>query len=486
VSASTHDSHDSHDHSNTEAETIQEQRNALLRRLGRWKSVLPLFLIIIAMMLYLPRLDYPEKYLFDEILFAYTAGEYVEGNPDAYLSDHPCSTFKSDERCVEVYPDARQQGDRIGKYQWDHPPLGKMLIAIGILVFGNDAFGWRIASAIMGAFGLVIMYQLGVRLSGRVAVGFVAALLLLLDGLYFIYSRMGLVDIFVTVLTMSALFMFSGYLLAPPDRMQRPLFLTGWLLGMGIATKWNAAFVALFIGIAVLVRMVLLFRAGRREGATSEQWQGFREHLVWVPLALGLVPLCVYILTYAQFFLSGYSVSQFVDLQINMFNVHSALQTDYDSASRWWEWPLALEPVWFGNRTYAEGGIATIYANGNPFLYWAFLPAMTWLCFHWLRTRNPALIVIVIGFFGQWLPWIFVGRETFVYHFLPAMPFGCLAVAMAIVHLFQGNTGWRRTIAIQYVVLVVLAFVFFYPVYSYLQISEDALALRMWFPSWRR
>jgi dolichyl-phosphate-mannose--protein O-mannosyl transferase len=34
-----------------------------------------------------------------------------------------------------------------------HPPLGKLLIAVGIHLFGNAEFGWRIVPALFGLLG---------------------------------------------------------------------------------------------------------------------------------------------------------------------------------------------------------------------------------------------------------------------------------------------------------------------------------------------
>ena len=468
---------------------VEEARSRWLT-LEWWRSLLqsrvllPLLLFVIALGLYLPRITYPEKYLFDEILFAYTAGEYAAGNADAYLWNHQCSVRKSDAKCAKINPNAVRNG-RVGKYQWAHPPLGKYFIAGGILLFGNNTFGWRIASALCGAIGIVIAYQIGLTLTKRRIIGILTAGLLLLDGLYFVYSRMGLIDIFVTVIMMSALLAFAGYLRAPPDRIRWPLFVTGMLLGMGVSTKWNSGYAAACIGIVILWRFFRLLHASRREDAAPELRKAFREHLVWLPITLGVVPAAVYILAYAPFFIKGgYSLTEFVELQQVMLRLQTTIQDTPGGASRWWQWPLALRPVWFGDRSFTDGRIATTYANGNPLLYWAFLPAIPWLCIHWWRQRNPAGIVLVIGFFGQWLPWILVERSAFAYHFLPAVPFGCLAVAVAVDHLWRANTGWRRMLAIEYVVLVAIAFVFFYPIYAYLPISERALGLRMWLPSW--
>jgi dolichyl-phosphate-mannose--protein O-mannosyl transferase len=134
----------------------------------------------------------------------------------------------------------------------------------------------------------------------------------------------------------------------------------------------------------------------------------------------------------------------------------------------------------------ADDRIAITYALGNPFLYWAFLPAVVWTAVRWWRDRRTlALTVLLVGFFGQWLPWALVGRSSYLYHFLPAVPFGCLAVAATLVHLIRTYPDWRRTLAIEYVVLVALVFAFFYPVVSYYPISDHAYELRLWLSSWR-
>ncbi len=45
--------------------------------------------------------------------------------------------------------------------------------------------------------------------------------------------------------------------------------------------------------------------------------------------------------------------------------------------------------------------------------------------------------------FGQWLPWMLVPRSAFLYHFLPAVPFGCLAVAVLLVELWKRGRAGR-------------------------------------------
>lgn len=464
-----------------------DRTKAWWREAAQYRFFVPLLLVILAFSLYLPRLAEPDKYLFDEILFAYTAGQYAEGNPDSYQWDHPCSVTRNKERCVELYPEI-MQGNRVGRYQWAHPPLGKLFMAGGILIFGNDPFGWRIMSAVAGASGIVIAYFLGMMVTGRRAVGILTAGFLLFENIYFVYSRMGLVDIFLTVLTMATLLAFTWYLKTPIHRARIPLLVTGLLMSMSIATKWSAAYGGFFIGLVIIWRFFMLWRDSRKGETTPEMRRALREHLILGPVALVILPIAVYLLAYLPYFIGGHNnFGDFVELQRAILRLQTNLNDSPRTASRWWTWPLDWRSVWFGTRTYSDGRIARTYALGNPILYWAFLPAVTWTLVRWWRSAprpNIAIIVLLIGFFGQWLPWMFVSRSMYLYHFLPSVPFGCLAVAATVVYLYENHRDWRRTLAVEYAVLVVLVFAFFYPILSYYPISERAMWLRMWLASW--
>ena len=456
-----------------------------IRAAWQTRFVVPALLLVVAFSLFLPRLAEPEKYLFDEILFAYTAGEYVAGNEDAFRWDHQCSATRSSEKCAEVNPNAKR-GDRIGKYQWAHPPLGKLIMGGGIILFGNDPFGWRVMSAVVGAVGIVLAYGLGWLVTGQRAVGLLTAGLLLLDTMYFLYSRMGLVDIFLAVLTLGTLLAFAWYLKTPAERAHGPLLVLGAMLGLSIATKWSAAYGAFFIGLVVLWRLVQMWRASRTDDASAGTRAAFWRHVVLVPVALGVFPVVAYLGAHVPFFLAGNGWDDFVGLQRAILQFQTNLNDSPRTASPWWTWPLDVRSVWFGTRNLADDRIAITYALGNPFLYWAFLPAVAWTAVRWWRSGSyVALTVLLVGFFGQWLPWALVGRSSYLYHFLPAVPFGCLAVAATLVHLIRTFPDWRRTLAIEYVVLVALAFAFFYPVVSYYPISDHAYELRLWLSSWR-
>src|SRR5258708_11474338 len=77
------------------------------------------------------------------------------------------------------------------------PPLGKLLIAVGIKSFGNNPLGWRIMSVVFGAFtlaGLLLWVRLLVE---DYSIALIAALLTLLNNFLFVFARSAFIDIFL-------------------------------------------------------------------------------------------------------------------------------------------------------------------------------------------------------------------------------------------------------------------------------------------------
>jgi dolichyl-phosphate-mannose--protein O-mannosyl transferase len=423
----------------------------------------PGLLVFFAMLLFAPRLAVPAKYMFDEAYHAYTAGQYAEGNADAYVWD--------------------TKAPRAGvSYMWNHPPLGILMMTGGVLVWGDTPFGWRFSSAVFGAFGVCLVYLLGLAITRDRAMAILAACLVLVDTLWFVQSRTAMLDIFGTVFALGALLSLYGFLTSRGRRIVCPLLSTGLFVGLALATKWNAAFLAFFTGLVVLHRGWASFQASRKRPSADTQ-ASFRAHLVWIPLALGLVPPAIYLAAYIPFFATGHDWDQFLELQRQIFVYHAHLEKLHDYQSKWWQWPLALRPVWY-SVTYYSDKVAHTYANGNALLHWAFVPAVIALSVHLWRKSDPALPVLTIGFFGQWLPWALSPRSSFAYHFLPAVPFGAIGVAFAAVWLFRRGGFWRAVVA-AYLVALVAYFFYFYPIHASVPISYEAFESRLWFPSWR-
>lgn len=514
---------------------------------ARW-TIARLDLLLIALfvvggfVLYMARIENPPKYSYDEVYHAYTAAQYAIGNADAWL-------WSTQAPITGV------------AYEWTHPPLGKLLITLGILAWGDTPLGWRFMSAVFGALGLGAVYLLGLRLTGRRLVALAAATLTLVDGLYFVESRTGVIDIFGTVFMVCAFIGFYAFLTAPPTRVRTPLLLLGFFMGLAVATKWNAVYPAVLLGavavwrtyrlltnavrrivvalaalvtiagvivfpllrsgsglkIVLIVAVVLVWqlvvllrgpqrqaRAGKGQGmlparigecllappppsAETRASGALTQHLIWVPLALIVLPLALYLASYIPFFAMGHTIAQLRELQWQMYYYHSHLVATHPYSSQWYQWPAVWRPVYYAQTLGANGVSANIYANGNPLLYWFYLPATLYVTARWWLGRHPALPVLLIGFFGQWLPWALIPRLAYIYHFLPASIFGTLAVAVAVNDLWHWGRRIAplRAVAVGYVAIVIAAFVFFYPIYASVNLTGPELQARIWIPSWR-
>lgn len=486
-------------------EFVQLPATATTRRWTRADTLIVLAAMLCAWLFYLVRLDRPSQYIYDEVYHGYTAARLVEGNPDPYnpLAKVP----EADRRYFKVW------------YVWDHPALAKLPMEVGIKMFGDNPFGWRIASTVFGALGLGVVYGLGRVMFDR-TVALLTTALLLLDGMWFVQSRTSMNDIFLVFFLMLGYLAFYLYLTQPHDARWRYLVLTGVGLGLALATKWSAVYSVGLVGLVATIREATLslrnLRSAPRRAVLLSSGAIGTLALTFVVLPLGL-----YIGAYVQYFMMGYTWSDWQDLQRRMWEYHSTLKACHDWASPWWTWPLLLKPVWYygpyeafgnqanifnvGNPTSVVASAARLYprpANvftmGNPLSWWLYLPAVIGVGIAWVRGRfqSVSLGLILLGFLGQWLPWAFSPRISYLYHFLPCVPFGCLALAY-----WLGKLRERRRLLGTYFVVVLLSFAFFYPLYTgipssrepVLRLSRVSPALQdvtftemhYWLPSWR-
>ena len=149
-----------------------------------------------------------------------------------------------------------------------HPPLGKWFIALGEQVFGYNSLGWRFPSAVAGAITVVVLFRLTRRLTGSTLMGLIAGLLIALDGFAFTSSRIGLLDVFLQTLVVSAVACLvvdrdkvrerirdgadrltdSGFRLGP--RGWR--IAAGVLFGAACAVKWSGVWFLAFFAVLSL------------------------------------------------------------------------------------------------------------------------------------------------------------------------------------------------------------------------------------------
>src|SRR5262249_5460470 len=164
-----------------------------------WGWLGPLLVTAFAAFLRFYRLAIPHALIFDETYYAKDAWSIlqhgvewnlVKNANDLILAGHD-NIFQS---C---------SGTGCGEYVVQ-PPVGKLLIAVGERLYGLSPLGWRVASAFFGSLAILIMCRVARRLTRSTLLGCVAGLLLSLDGLEFVLSRTGILDIFLMFFVLAA------------------------------------------------------------------------------------------------------------------------------------------------------------------------------------------------------------------------------------------------------------------------------------------
>ena len=363
-----------------------------------------------------------------------------------------------------------------------HPPLGKWMIALGIRIFGDSEFGWRISSSIVGTLLILLVALIAYKLFYSPLLTAGASLLMALDGLALVHSRTALLDLFLTFFILLATFFWI---------INKP-WATGIFLGCALATKWSALyFIALFFAIA-LYRIFTFHQFKEMPAAIARKIASYL-----------LLPLCIYVLSWWGWFSSdrGWDrqwsssvVKSFWHYHMQILNFHTNLTQAHSYQSNPWGWSLMLRPTSF---YYQEGGACgapkcsqEILALGTPLIWWAGTIAMLtviglWVSHLYLLKRDRALNVIVVGIVAGYLPWfLFQKRTVFSFYSIVFEPFMILALLYCAKKILA-IPGKASQIALAlFVALIAINFFYFLPLFNAAPIPYDAWLARMWLPSW--
>ena len=419
------------------------------------------FLVVLSLGIRLYRLEDPKKHYFDEIYFAFTAQEMAKGKRAGWESWH--------------------KAPKGFAYEWTHPPLGKELSALGILIFGDNTFGWRFFQAFFGGLGTLIIYLLGKELFNSKGAGLISAFLFTCDSFIFVLSRIAMVDIFLM-----SFILVSSLFLVKFARTKRRLFLllTGFFCGAAISVKWSGVYALEFLG-AVAFGLILYTNAHNPDGRKDSYFTLGLKALPPVLIAFVLVPAVVYIATYIPFFLHGNSVGDFISLQGSMYGYHKGLNATHPYSSPWWNWPLLLRSVYLHLGSSEGGRHEYIYALGNPFIWWTGCVFFMLGIVEVIRKELPALAFVLLSVLAYWLPWAVSPRKlSFLYHFLPSLPFLILTITYFLDQLW-GKWPYGRVFVLIYLAAAFGTFVYFYPILAGVPIPDSSLGRFIWIKGWR-
>ena len=337
-------------------------------------------------------------------------------------------------------------------YENTHPTLGKLIISLGIRIFGMNPFGWRLMGALFGVLMLPVLYHLLKQLFGRTRLCTAGTLLFAFDFMHFTQTRIATIDtyaVFFLLLMYDAMLVFlrRDLLRDSWKKLLPPLLACGVFTGLGIAAKWTAAYGAL--GLAALFFGKLLFTywdARRRGEETVPLLMKCGKLCAWCCLFFLALPFGIYFGAFLPITTLSHNAGNlwgaFWNYQVTMFRYHSTLEATHSFASPWYEWPLDIRPIWYFAGDTQEG-YSTISAFGNPLLWWAGIPALGAAACLWWKERFRWAGLVLAGFLSVYLPWVLVPRLTFIYHYFTAVPFLVVALCGVFSLLYQRG-GFAR------------------------------------------
>lgn len=370
---------------------------------------------------------------------------------------------------------------RLEPYEWTHPPLGKIIIALGIALFGMNPFGFRIMGVVFGTLLIPLFYLLARRLLGKEKYALFVTFLFTFEFMRFVQARIATIDTYVVFFILGAYYFLLRYLQRRDRVDYRALLLSGIFFGCGAATKWTV----IYAGLGMMVLFLLDLTKRFREEAWFKEvvW---RKLLPFCVLSFILIPVSIYALSYIPYILvPGHDVSDIWRYQGQMYHYHKDLKATHPFASPWWQWPAIIRPIWlYQGEGLPKGMISSIVSMGNPAIWWLGALLLLALLFFAELRQGSALPFILLGFFSQYVPWVLVPRITFIYHYYGCVPFLILLVGVFFQRLEERSSPYARWIWV-YGLAVVVLFTMFYPILSGAVVSQSYVGRFLrWLPSW--
>ena len=383
-------------------------------------------------------------------------------------------------------------------YEISHPPLGKLIISIGISLFGMTPFGWRFSGTLFGVLMLPLVYVFARRLFGRGSVPVCCALLMAADFMHFNQTRIATIDTYGVFFTLAMYYFLFCWLFpegesgpgATAEGKTRDLTLAGLCFGLGAACKWTCLYAG--AGLGLLWALHWIFRFGREK---EKAWKPFGRNVGLCLVFFVFVPALIYYLSYypyglgnglggglGMYFKRGYA-KIVLDNQVYMFRYHSGVNATHPYSSRWYQWMLDIRPILY-YLEYDGPSRSSFGAFVNPVLCWAGLIGLFVLVWCVAARREKRALFLLLGYFAQLVPWMFISRITFEYHYFPCSAFLVLVLGYVFALIRDNMRNWRVPVW-GLTALQTAVFAFFYPQLwgAQLDTARSSLLYR-WLPSW--
>ena len=382
----------------------------------------------------------------------------------------------------------------IEPYEISHPPLGKLIMGVGIRLFGMTPFGWRFMGTLFGVGMLPLLYVFLKNLFGRTSIATCGTILLAADFMHLTQTRLATIDTYAFFFILLMYWFMYRYLTLPAGTPFRkcalPLFLSGLFWGIGAASKWTVIYGCTGLVVLYFIGLYQKVRDWPAEQPGRVKW--VFQILGFSVLVFAVIPAAIYTLSYLPYAMAEGDTSltgligAMWENQKYMLSYHSGVTDSHPYASRWYQWLFDIRPILYYMDNDVAGYTTRFAAFVNPVVCWGGLLAVASCAVQAVRRRCARALFIFIGYLAQLVPWFFIGRITFAYHYFPSVLFLVLALCYVFHTLAEREemVNWKPAMFAVTGGAVGL-YALFYPVLVGIQIptwySNNVLG---WFPSW--
>ena len=427
------------------------------------------------------------------------AGVNTEGSGSQVFDEQQWAPYRPDYR-NSMYFDEIYHGrtayefvHHMEPYENTHPPLGKVILSIGVRLFDMTPYGWRFMAGVFGTLMVPVLYAAARGMFRRTRYAVIATILLLCEGFHLVHSRSANVDIIGVTFTIAMFYFMYRYGEAAWNskgfrRSLGYLALSGIFFGAAAAVKWNYLYGG--AGLAILYALALWRRY--RESRADGDYRYFKRLILTLMASVILfvaVPATIYVASYEPFIKSTKADDSYKDIwqfQKNMYKYHKGVKESHPFASKWYTWPFMIRPVYYyGGKDLPADEKQSIAAIGNPLIWWGGLLALLLSFWFGARRRDRIVLTLGVAYLSFYVPWMVAPRSiTFLYHYFPMVPLLILSIVW-MLRWFEEKSLYGRWFTQIFLLVAIGLLVWFYPVYTGITIDKTWMQVAIrWLPSW--
>ena len=385
-----------------------------------------------------------------------------------------------------------------GEYFFDiHPPLGKLMIAGMAKISGfqpgfsfetigqkfpDDNYKWlRFLPKLAGALLPVVIFLIALKLGLKEKFAFLAGLLLVFENALIVQSRLILLDSFLLLFGFLGILFFLKHREYQENISTKYLFLSGFFSSLAFSVKWTGF---TFLGL------ILIFYFWNWLKSKNKIKFALRGMVFLI-----VIPFLIYFSTFVIHFwllqnpgpgLAFHPPNfqqmnifdKFIKLNAELYQSNARLTASHPYSSEWYQWPFMKRTIYY----WVEGS-SRIYLLGNPLIWWLSFTAVIYAFINFMKLKkSSSYLLLITSYFLNWLPFIFIGRVMFLYHYFTSLIFAILILAYSLDKAEFKN---KKVLYNATLIGSIILFLFFSPLTYGFQIPDWYYKMTVWLPSWK-